>query len=276
MTHNEKSGVAHFAVDDDRACLALIRSLLSFLPEQQPRSGACRRDDRFRRSRGRSARPARSVFAESAVRHARPHPLDRRRRRVSRSASALRAQSHRRVRAARRPIGRHRRQSAGASRRRARHRCIGEGRAVRAVLRRVQHSARDVRGRARIPARHGAGVRRHHQARCEAAVRVCRGDRAEGDGHHAQGIRRRVLRDVEQTPAHRLQLRMADRRGRGDGAGRRRQRPLSRKSSRPRRIRRPSARGGWPSSATSSRALLWRRREGSSTKSFSRGRRAGN
>jgi propionyl-CoA carboxylase beta chain len=32
MTHNEKSGVAHFAADDDRACLALIRRLLSFLP----------------------------------------------------------------------------------------------------------------------------------------------------------------------------------------------------------------------------------------------------
>jgi propionyl-CoA carboxylase beta chain len=32
MTHNEKSGVAHFAVDDDRACLSLIRNLLGFLP----------------------------------------------------------------------------------------------------------------------------------------------------------------------------------------------------------------------------------------------------
>ncbi len=32
MTHNEKSGVAHFAVDDDRACLTLIRDLLRFLP----------------------------------------------------------------------------------------------------------------------------------------------------------------------------------------------------------------------------------------------------
>jgi propionyl-CoA carboxylase beta chain len=31
-THNETSGVAHFAVDDDRECLALIRDLLSFLP----------------------------------------------------------------------------------------------------------------------------------------------------------------------------------------------------------------------------------------------------
>jgi propionyl-CoA carboxylase beta chain len=32
MTHNEVSGVAHFAVEDDRECLALIRDLLSFLP----------------------------------------------------------------------------------------------------------------------------------------------------------------------------------------------------------------------------------------------------
>jgi len=32
MTHNEKSGVAHFAVDDDRAAIVLIRELLSFMP----------------------------------------------------------------------------------------------------------------------------------------------------------------------------------------------------------------------------------------------------
>ena len=32
MTHNTKSGVAHFAVEDDEACLAAIRRLLSFLP----------------------------------------------------------------------------------------------------------------------------------------------------------------------------------------------------------------------------------------------------
>src|SRR6185503_12376319 len=31
-THNATSGVAHFAVDDDRECLTLIRELLSFLP----------------------------------------------------------------------------------------------------------------------------------------------------------------------------------------------------------------------------------------------------
>jgi propionyl-CoA carboxylase beta chain len=32
MTHNSRSGVAHFAVDDDRACLLVIRELLSYLP----------------------------------------------------------------------------------------------------------------------------------------------------------------------------------------------------------------------------------------------------
>jgi len=42
LTHNARSGVAHFAVDDDRACLLLIRELLSYLPqnnlEEPPRT----------------------------------------------------------------------------------------------------------------------------------------------------------------------------------------------------------------------------------------------
>ena len=32
VTHNETSGVAHFAVDDDRECLALLRRLVGYLP----------------------------------------------------------------------------------------------------------------------------------------------------------------------------------------------------------------------------------------------------
>lgn len=32
LTHNQKSGVAHFATDDDRHCLLMIRELLNFLP----------------------------------------------------------------------------------------------------------------------------------------------------------------------------------------------------------------------------------------------------
>ncbi len=44
MAHNVKSGVAHFAVEDDEACLAAIRRLLSFLPQNNaddPPRAAC-------------------------------------------------------------------------------------------------------------------------------------------------------------------------------------------------------------------------------------------
>jgi propionyl-CoA carboxylase beta chain len=44
MTHNEKSGVAHFVAADDAECLAMIRELLGFLPsnnlEDPPRRAA--------------------------------------------------------------------------------------------------------------------------------------------------------------------------------------------------------------------------------------------
>jgi propionyl-CoA carboxylase beta chain len=50
MTHNATSGVAHFAVDDDRECLGLIRDLLSFLPsnnvDDAPRRAAAEDPDR--------------------------------------------------------------------------------------------------------------------------------------------------------------------------------------------------------------------------------------
>jgi propionyl-CoA carboxylase beta chain len=49
-THNETSGVAHFAVDDDRACLTLIRELLGFMPannlEDAPRRASSDPSDR--------------------------------------------------------------------------------------------------------------------------------------------------------------------------------------------------------------------------------------
>jgi propionyl-CoA carboxylase beta subunit len=50
MTHNATSGVAHFAVDDDRECLALVRDLLSFMPsnnlDDPPRLAAADSPDR--------------------------------------------------------------------------------------------------------------------------------------------------------------------------------------------------------------------------------------
>jgi len=51
LTHNKTSGVAHFAVEDDRACLATIRELLSFMPdnnrEDPPRIPTEDRPDRL-------------------------------------------------------------------------------------------------------------------------------------------------------------------------------------------------------------------------------------
>jgi propionyl-CoA carboxylase beta chain len=50
MTHNATSGVAHFAVDDDRECLALVRELLSYLPsnnlDDPPRAASADDADR--------------------------------------------------------------------------------------------------------------------------------------------------------------------------------------------------------------------------------------
>ena len=73
---------------------------------------------------------------------------------------------------------RHRRQSAGGPRRRARHQRVAQGGAVHSLLRRVQHSDRDVRGRAGLPARASAqehgGIIKHGAkllyAYCEATV----------------------------------------------------------------------------------------------------------
>jgi len=39
MTHNATSGVAHFAVGDDRECLALVRELLAYLPSNNVDDG---------------------------------------------------------------------------------------------------------------------------------------------------------------------------------------------------------------------------------------------
>ena len=62
-------------------------------------------------------------------------------------------QRARRLRARRGPLGRHRRQPAAVDGRHARHQRRGEGRPVRAHLRRVQHPGADVRRRPRLPAR---------------------------------------------------------------------------------------------------------------------------
>ena len=72
MTHNATSGVAHFAVPDDRECLRLIRELLGYLPgnnvDDPPRRETSDPLDREDEALDRLV-PDR---AEPAVRHARP------------------------------------------------------------------------------------------------------------------------------------------------------------------------------------------------------------
>jgi hypothetical protein len=80
----------------------------------------------------------------------------------------------------------------------------------------------------RASCRDGAGVGRHHPPRREAPLRLLRGDGAEADGDHAQGVRRRVRRHELEAHPRRLQLRLADGGGRGDGAGGRGQHHLPR------------------------------------------------
>ena len=67
-----------------------------------------------------------------------------------------------------------------------------QGGALRALLRCLQHPGGHLRGRARLHARHIAGVRRHHQARRQAAVCLRRMHRAEDHRDHPQGLRRRL------------------------------------------------------------------------------------
>ena len=103
MTHNTKSGVAHFAADDEEQCLEDVRYLMCFLPQQQPRDAAAGRALRRPRSRGRGARHDRPGRPPEALRHARGDLADRRRRRVLRGPRALRHEHRLRLLAPRRP-----------------------------------------------------------------------------------------------------------------------------------------------------------------------------
>ena len=71
MSHNSKSGVAHFAADDEDACLEDTRYLLSFLPAEQPRDAAAGGAVGRPVPDGRRARLGGARQPEQAVRHAR-------------------------------------------------------------------------------------------------------------------------------------------------------------------------------------------------------------
>ena len=77
---------------------------------------------------------------------------------------------------------------------RARHRRLDQGRALRALLRRVQHPARHVRGRARASCPAPPRSTAASSSTAPSCSTPTRGDRAEAHRDHAQGLRRRLRR----------------------------------------------------------------------------------
>ena len=215
--HNETSGVAHFLAPGEPQALELARTLIGYLPPNNvdllaaptewsaPGSTARRsmRSSRTRRSSRTTCTPVIGGIVDGGS--------------FTEVHEQLRAQHHLRLRAGGGAVGRHRRAAARGARRRARHRRIGQGGALRSHLRLLQHPAHHAGRRSRLPARRRPGASRDHPPRRQAAVRLLRGDRPEGHRHHPQGVRRRVRRHEQQARARRHELRVADGRDRGHG-----------------------------------------------------------
>ncbi len=149
-THAGTSGVAHFVHDSEAASLAAIRELLRYIPQNNV-------DDP---PRGRGTDPAdrrdEALLDVVPDNPNKPYDMHDVIARVVDDGGFYEVQhdyagnilcgfAH-----LGRNERRHRRESAGGARRRARHQRVAQGGAVHSVLRRVQHSDRDVRGRARL------------------------------------------------------------------------------------------------------------------------------
>ncbi|CAA9332979.1 MAG: Acetyl-coenzyme A carboxyl transferase alpha chain / Acetyl-coenzyme A carboxyl transferase beta chain; Propionyl-CoA carboxylase beta chain, partial [uncultured Frankineae bacterium] len=178
------------------------------------------RAGRPRRGAAARARHARARQQPRPVRHAHRHRGRAGRRGVPRGAGPVGAVDGVRLRPGRGPQRGRRRQRPDALRGHPGHRRLREGRALRPHLRRLQRPGGHPRRRAGLPAGSGAGARRHHPARRQAAVRLLRGDRPAHHGDHAQGVRRRVRRHGLQAPGGRRQPGLAHGAGRRRGGGR--------------------------------------------------------
>ncbi len=102
MTHNAKSGVAHFAVDDDHACLALIRELLGYLPSNNLEEPPLHRTDDPPDREEPSLETLVPARPGQALRHEAADRGGRGRRALPRGSRALRPEHRRRLRPLRR------------------------------------------------------------------------------------------------------------------------------------------------------------------------------
>ena len=171
MAHATKSGVAHLAAENEQAAIQYIRELLSYLPQNNLE---IRRSSRPRtRLAPPRARRCATLVPDNANK---PYDMHR----SSSSASSTSGTSSRCTRSAARNIvcgfARFGGRSVGivanqpaVPRRLPRHRRVDEGRALRALLRLLQHPDRHVRRRAGLP----AGRRRRSTAASSRTARSC-------------------------------------------------------------------------------------------------------
>ena len=139
--HNTKSGNAHYMGTDEDDAIEYVKSLLSFLPQNnldEPPSY----DEPADLDVTDLDRSLDTLIPDGANQPYDMHDaitavLDD--ERVPRGDAAVRAEHRDRLRPGRGPLGRRRRQPAAAVRRHPRHRRLREGGPVRAHLRRVQH-----------------------------------------------------------------------------------------------------------------------------------------
>ena len=241
-THTTRSGVAHLAASDEGDALDAVRGSSRTCRRTTCRTAA----DRMRADPAIAwtptldrRRPRRSAHA---VRHARRAAARDRRRRLPGDPAGLGAEHHRRA---------SRDSADGASG------IVAQQPAVLAGALDIDASIKaarfvrtcdcfnvpvvtfvDVPGfMPGVGQEHGG----HHPAGREVAVRLLRGDGPEGDRHHPQGLRRRLRRHEQQAHPRRHELRLADRRDRGDGRGGRGQHHLQGCHRRRRMIPRPNS-----------------------------------
>ena len=245
--HTGVSGCGHFLVKSDEEAIDLAKRYLSFMPgnwREEPPGG-------------RAGAPASEAAIAEIVPADENQPFDMRevldvaarRRLLPRGPQALGERADRRLRAARRPRRRHRRQPAAAEGRRALRRLGRQGGALHPDLQRLQRAAALPRRRARLHDRHRGRAPGDHPPRGEDDQRRLRGDGAEDLGDRPQGLRRRPLRDGRPGLRARLLHRPAERLDRRDGPAGGGQRrllqpdPGDRGRGRARALRRREARG---------------------------------
>ena len=190
--HTTKSGVADGAFENDVECLLQMRRLIDFLPANNeagvPQWPSEDDPDRM------------DISLDTLIPDNPNKPYDIKELILKVAdegdffeiVAGLRQEHRHRLRPHRRPHRRLCRQPADGAGRRARQRRLAQGGALRAFLRRLRHSDRHLRRRARLSARHRPGIWRADQARRQTAVRLFAVHGAAGDRDHAQGLRRRL------------------------------------------------------------------------------------